>query len=160
MFRLTVAKGTGRKAEVKDYFVGGKTGTAEKAINGKYDKSKNLSSFFGMLPAYNPKYVVYVIFDEPHGIKESFGFRGGGWVAAPTAGAIFERMAVLYGMNKQEETSPEIRELMDIDYMINGDTYVLPCFLLIIVVFVSLNYSQITDGAKTYFRYEFSGFYA
>jgi cell division protein FtsI (penicillin-binding protein 3) len=121
MMRLVVDKGTGRKAEVKGYYVGGKTGTAEKLVAGKYDKKKNLSSFFGIMPASNPKYVIYVIFNEPKGIKETFGFSGGGWVGAPTAGAILERIAVLQGMNKLEEDDPEILDLNDIEYIINGE---------------------------------------
>lgn len=118
LMRLVVVEGTGKKAEVPGYYVGGKTGTAEKAINGKYNKDKRMSSFFGIMPASNPKYAVYVIIDEPQGIKESYGFAGGGWTAAPTVGAIFERMAVLYGMNKIDADSQEIKQLMDIDYVI------------------------------------------
>ncbi len=122
MMRLVVSQGTGRKAEVPGYYIGGKTGTAEKLVNGKYDKkTKRISSFFGIMPASNPKYILYVIFDEPKGIKETFGFAGGGWVAAPTAGAIFERIAVLDGMNKLEEGEPEIQELINVDYLINDD---------------------------------------
>ena len=122
LMRLVVLEGTGKKAEVKGYYVGGKTGTAEKVIGGKYYKDKRMSSFFGIMPATNPKYIIYVIVDEPQGIKETYGFAGGGWTAAPTVGAIFERMAVLYGMNKLEEHDPEVQELNDIDYIINGRT--------------------------------------
>lgn len=122
LMRLVVLEGTGKKAEVKGYYVGGKTGTAEKVIGGKYYKDKRMSSFFGIMPATNPKYIIYVIFDEPQGIKETYGFAGGGWTAAPTVGAIFERMAVLYGMNKLEENDPEVQELNNIDYIINGRT--------------------------------------
>lgn len=122
LMRIVVAEGTGRKAEVKGYYVGGKTGTAEKAIDGKYYKNKRMSSFFGIIPASKPQYILYVIFDEPQGIKETFGFAGGGWTAAPTAGAIFERLAVLYVMNKLEEDDPEIQELTDIDYIIDKQT--------------------------------------
>lgn len=122
LMRIVVAEGTGRKAEVKGYYVGGKTGTAEKAIDGKYYKNKRMSSFFGIIPASNPQYILYVIFDEPQGIKETFGFAGGGWTAAPTAGAIFERLAVLYVMNKLEEDDPEIQALTDIDYIIDKQT--------------------------------------
>lgn len=122
LMRIVVTEGTGKKAEVKGYYVGGKTGTAEKAIAGKYYKDKRMSSFFGIMPATNPKYIIYIIFDEPQGIKETYGFAGGGWTAAPTVGAVFERMAVLYGMNKLEENDPDVQELMDIDYVIDGQT--------------------------------------
>ncbi len=120
MMRLVVSKGTGSKAEVKGFYIGGKTGTAEKLSNGKYDKTKRLSSFFGIMPASNPKYMLYVIFDEPQGIKTTFGFAGGGWVAAPTAGAIFKKIAIIDGMHELSEDSDEIQDLQDIDYMINN----------------------------------------
>lgn len=122
LMRLVVQEGTGKKAEVKGYYIGGKTGTAEKVVGGKYYKNKRLSSFFGIMPATNPKYIIYVIFDEPQGIKETYNFASAGWTAAPTAGAVFERIAVLYGMNKLEEDDPEVQELMDIDYIIDGKT--------------------------------------
>ena len=44
--RLVVQEGTGKKAEVKGYYVGGKTGTAEKVIGGKYYKEKRFNFFF------------------------------------------------------------------------------------------------------------------
>ena len=122
LMRLVVQEGTGKRAEVKGYYVGGKTGTAEKVIGGKYYKNKRISSFFGIMPATNPKYIIYIIFDEPQGIKETSNFAGGGWTAAPTVGAVFERIAILYGMNKLEEYDQNVQELMDIDYIIDGQT--------------------------------------
>ena len=122
LMRLVVKEGTGKKAEVNGYYVGGKTGTAEKVIGGKYYKDKRISSFFGIMPATNPKYIIYIIFDEPQGIKETYNFAGGGWTAAPTVGAVLERIAVLYGMNKLDETDSDVQELTDIDYIIDGKT--------------------------------------
>ena len=103
LFRMVVQEGTGRKAEVKGYYVGGKTGTAEKLssdAHGKkrYLKNSRTSSFLGLLPAVNPQYLVYIMFDEPKGTKESFGFATAGWTAAPTVGRVFERMVSLYGI--------------------------------------------------------------
>ena len=57
--------GTGKKAKLKDYNIGGKTGTSNKIINGKYDINKVLVSFFAVLPAQNPQYVFYIGIDEP-----------------------------------------------------------------------------------------------
>lgn len=107
LFRLVVEEGTGRRAEVKGYYVGGKTGTAEKLSsdgNGKkrYLKNSRTSSFLGLLPAYNPQYLIYIMFDEPKGTKESFGFATAGWTAAPTVGRVFERMVSLYGIEPIE----------------------------------------------------------
>jgi cell division protein FtsI (penicillin-binding protein 3) len=122
LMRLGISKGTGSKAEVAGYYAGGKTGTAEIAHAGRYDKNRRMSSFFGIIPATNPRYIVYVIYNEPKGIKETFGFAGGGWVAAPTAGVVFEKLAALYGMEKLDEDSQEVQELTDVEYKVQDET--------------------------------------
>ena len=121
LMRLVVTEGTGRKAEVKGYYVGGKTGTANIASAGKYDKNRRISSFFGIMPASNPRYIMYIVYMEPQGISESFGFAGGGWTAAPTVGAVFEKMAALYGMENLTQDSPEIQELNNVEYKIQDE---------------------------------------
>lgn len=60
-------KGTGRNAMMDYYSVAGKTGTADKAVNGHYTHGKNLASFIGYLPATNPELVISVIVNEPKG---------------------------------------------------------------------------------------------
>ncbi len=122
LMRLVVSKGTGSKAEVKGYYVGGKTGTANIAHAGKYDKTRRVSSFFGVIPATKPKYMVYIIYNEPKGIKETFGFAGGGWVAAPSAGAVFKKLTALYGIEKLDDNSPDVQEISNIEYEINNET--------------------------------------
>jgi stage V sporulation protein D (sporulation-specific penicillin-binding protein) len=72
-----VAKGTGRPAFIDGYRVGGKTGTAQKVINGRYSSTEHIVSFIGFAPADNPKVLVYVAVDNPQGIQF------GGVVAAP-----------------------------------------------------------------------------
>ncbi|MDN3030446.1 MAG: penicillin-binding protein 2 [Candidatus Tisiphia sp.] len=108
LFRFVVKEGTGRRADVKGYLVGGKTGTAEKLTadgHGKrrYLKNSRMSSFLGVLPASNPQYVIFIMFDEPKGTKESFGFATAGWTAAPTVGRVLERMVSLYGIEPIEK---------------------------------------------------------
>jgi cell division protein FtsI (penicillin-binding protein 3) len=122
LMRLVVSEGTGSKAEVKGYYVGGKTGTAEIVENGKYNKNKRMSSFMGIMPATNPQYLIYIIFNEPVGHKESFGFAGGGWTAAPTVGAVFSRIISMFGIKPLEEDSDEVIELNDIEYKISNET--------------------------------------
>ncbi len=122
LWRLVVTDGSGSKAEVKGYYIGGKTGTAEVAENGKYAKNRRISSFFGVLPATNPKYIMYVVYREPVGIKETFGFAGGGWTGAPTVGAVFKRLISLYGINKLDQDSSEVKELNNIEYKIRDET--------------------------------------
>lgn len=72
-----VAKGTGRNAFIDGYRVGGKTGTAQKAVNGRYLPDEHIVSFVGFAPADDPKVVIYVAIDDPQGIQF------GGLVAAP-----------------------------------------------------------------------------
>ena len=99
LMRLVVTQGTGKKAEVPGYFVAGKTGTAEKVgAHGGYKRKALLSSFVGAFPAQAPRYVVLVMVDEPHGIKETMGYATGGWVAAPIIHQVIARMAPLLGI--------------------------------------------------------------
>jgi cell division protein FtsI (penicillin-binding protein 3) len=121
LMRLVVAEGTGSKAEVPEYYVGGKTGTANVFYAGKYDKNKRISSFFGIMPASNPEYMIYIVYNEPTGIKESLGFAGGGWTSAPTASAVFKRLIALYGVPKLDKNSKQVRELNDIKYKIRNE---------------------------------------
>ncbi|HLO74900.1 MAG TPA: penicillin-binding protein 2 [Magnetospirillum sp.] len=98
LMRLVVTEGTGKKAEVAGYEVGGKTGTAEKAVNGSYKKKAVLSSFVAAFPMDNPRYVVLASIDEPQGTKETYGFITAGWTAAPVAGRIIAQVAPLLGL--------------------------------------------------------------
>ncbi len=110
LLRLTVTKGTGGKADVEGYLVGGKTGTAEKPSAGGYSRKKLISSFLGFFPMDEPRYAVFVMVDEPQGTKESYGYATGGWVGAPTVGKVVSSMASILGIppnsdNKQFEAS-------------------------------------------------------
>ncbi|MFC5703601.1 stage V sporulation protein D [Cohnella faecalis] len=72
-----VAQGTGKNAFLEGYRVGGKTGTAQKVINGRYSPNEHIVSFIGFAPADDPQLIVYVAVDNPQGIQF------GGIVAAP-----------------------------------------------------------------------------
>lgn len=105
LLRMAVTKGTGGRADAVGYRVGGKTGTAEKAIAGGYARKKLISSFMGVFPMDDPQYAVFALLDEPKGTKETFGFRSGGWVAAPVVRNVILRSAPLLGVApKQEDT--------------------------------------------------------
>jgi len=108
LLRLVVENGTGRNADAPGYLVGGKTGTAEKQVNGSYKRNALISSFVGVFPVTEPRFVVYAMVDEPKGIKESFGYATGGWTAAPVVGAVIKRMAPLFGIAPLDESAPEI----------------------------------------------------
>ncbi len=85
--RSIVASGTGKKARVESVAIGGKTGTAD-----KYGSDEVVSSFVSVFPIDNPKYVLYVVFDEPKGRADTFNFATGGWVAAPVTCRIINRL--------------------------------------------------------------------
>ncbi|MEP9379586.1 penicillin-binding protein 2 [Aquabacter sp. CN5-332] len=98
LLRLNAEKGTATKAEVAGYYVGGKTGTAEKVVNGRYAKNKLLTSFTAVFPMDKPQYLILVMLDEPQPLPETHGYATSGWNAAPTAGKIVERIAPMLGV--------------------------------------------------------------
>lgn len=98
LMRLVVAKGTGRKADAPGYFVGGKTGTAEKQFGGVYKKKALMSSFVGAFPIQDPRYVVFAMIDEPVGNKRTFNYATGGWVAAPVVKRVVSQIGPLLGI--------------------------------------------------------------
>ncbi len=98
LMRLNVEKGTAEKAEVKGYYIGGKTGTADKVVNGHYSKTKVLTDFMAVLPADQPKYVLLVMIDDPQVLPETHGFNTSGWNAVPVGGAVVARIAPLLGI--------------------------------------------------------------
>ena len=98
LMRLVVANGTGRKADVPGYLIGGKTGTANKLRGRGYAKSSRIASFAGAFPMNDPRYTVLVVIDEPHGTKKTFNYATGGWVAAPAVGRIVRRMGPIVGI--------------------------------------------------------------
>ena len=107
LLRITVSEGTGSKAAVKGYKVGGKTGTAEKIVNGRYDDDKKISSFVGIFPSDKPQYVVYIMVDEPKGNKRSWGYATGGWVAAPAVSRVIASIAAIKGIAPDIEGDQE-----------------------------------------------------
>ncbi|MGH1398957.1 MAG: peptidoglycan D,D-transpeptidase FtsI family protein [Alphaproteobacteria bacterium] len=103
LLRIVVSEGTGSKAAVAGYKVGGKTGTAEKITNGRYDRKKKISSFVGVFPMNAPKYAVYIMVDEPKGHKGTWGYATGGWVAAPAVSRVIASMANILGIPPETE---------------------------------------------------------
>lgn len=103
LLRLAVTKGTGGRSDARGYRVGGKTGTAEKAVGGGYDRKALISSFMGVYPMDDPKYAVFALLDEPKGTKETFGYASGGWVAAPVVKNVILRTAPLLGVLPKAE---------------------------------------------------------
>ncbi len=95
LMRLNAVQGTGTFANVDGYYVGGKTGTAEKVVNGRYAKHKLLTDFMAILPSDNPKYLVFIMLDEPQPVEGTHGFATAGWNVGPTAGKVIAHIAPL-----------------------------------------------------------------
>lgn len=100
-----VAQGTGKKAYVEGYRVGGKTGTAQKAQGGRYLQNNHIVSFIGFAPADDPKLVVYVAVDNPKGTVQF-----GGTVAAPIVGKIMEDSLRTLGVKPRKDQLEKERD--------------------------------------------------
>ena len=103
LMRLNVEKGTARRAEVEGFYVGGKTGTSEKVVNGRYAKDKVLTAFMGTFPADKPRYLLLVLLDEPKATPETQGYATSGYNAVPAAGKIIARIAPLLGLMPRQD---------------------------------------------------------
>ena len=106
LMRLNVEKGTATRADVKGYYVGGKTGTSEKVVAGRYSKTKVLTSFTAVLPADAPRYAVLIMLDEPQALPETHGFTTSGWNAVPVGGEVISRIAPLLGLEPRFDLAP------------------------------------------------------
>ena len=103
LMRLNVLKGTAKRADAEGYRVGGKTGTAEKVVHGRYSTSALLTSFLAAFPTDAPEYVVLVMLDEPQRVPESSNQATAGVNAAPVVGKIVARIAPILGVTPQLE---------------------------------------------------------
>ena len=98
LMRQVVLHGTGANADVPGYKVGGKTGTAEKLVRGRYNENARISSFIGAFPIDAPRYLVLAMLDEPKGNRSTANYATGGWVAAPIVARLVRHMAPLLGI--------------------------------------------------------------
>jgi cell division protein FtsI (penicillin-binding protein 3) len=109
LMRAAVVEGSGRSADVPGYYVGGKTGTAQKVgPRGGYLRDRRISAFAGAFPMYAPRYAIYVMVDEPRPNARSQGYATGGWVAAPAVREIVARIGPILGLLPED---PEDRRL-------------------------------------------------
>ena len=109
---VTSDHGTASLAEVDGYYVGGKTGTANKNINGQYTNNK-LTSFISVFPTIDPEYILLVLMDEPKPAPQIvYNYRGkkisginrneSGWNSAYAAGKIIEKIGPILAINKND----------------------------------------------------------
>ena len=117
LMRLNALEGSGTRMNkfAAGYRAGGKTGTAEKVVKGRYDSSKTLAVFASAFPLDNPRYAMVVLVDEPHNENEQSGHTAG-WNAGEATGRIVQRVAPMLGISPdfnqvldQELVPPEIR---------------------------------------------------
>ncbi len=112
LMRLNVVEGTGKQSAAAGYLVGGKTGTAEKAGRGGYQRKALLSSFVGAFPMNDPRYVILAILDEPQGTKATHGYATGGWTAAPVVSRLVARIGPMLSVPPVDEKSQTVRSAM------------------------------------------------
>ena len=115
LLRMIVSAGTGRSADAKGYRVGGKTGSAEKPQEGRYNKTSLVTTFASAFPMDNPRYVVVAIMDEA---TSSLGLRTAAWTAAPVVKRVIERTGPMLGVMPDESRDVDISDLMP---LLHGD---------------------------------------
>jgi cell division protein FtsI (penicillin-binding protein 3) len=98
LFRMNVERGGGRRAEAEGFLVGGKTGTAEKVVNGRYARDRRMTSFLSAFPMDDPQYVMLISLDEPRPVPETGMAATAGLNAAPTTSRIVQRIGPLLGI--------------------------------------------------------------
>jgi cell division protein FtsI (penicillin-binding protein 3) len=113
LLHLVVEDGTGKKATVDGYLVGGKTGTSEKVNDrGGYNRKALFNTFIAAFPMNAPRYIVMGTVDEPKGNKSTYGFSTAGWTTAPAVGRIIARIAPMLGVEPVDENSNTVRQAM------------------------------------------------
>lgn len=103
IMRLNASEGSAKKAAIPLYYVGGKTGTAEKVIGGRYNKNRLFTTFMAAAPMNDPKYLFVTIMDEPQGLPESGGYATAAWNSGVVTGKVIERVAPILGLPPQFE---------------------------------------------------------
>ncbi len=98
LMRIVVREGYGKLAEVPGYYIGGKTGTAEKISHHGYSKKANVSAFMSAFPMNAPRYAVYMMLDEPHGNKSTGFYSTAGAVSAPAVGKVVAKIGPMLEM--------------------------------------------------------------
>ena len=112
LMRLNAEIGTAKKADVRGYYIGGKTGTSEKVVGGRYSRKQVLNSFTAILPADNPQNQLQVMLDEPKALPETHGYITSGWNAVPTGGKVIARIAPLLGVEPRFDLPPSDRLIL------------------------------------------------
>ncbi|WP_064742175.1 peptidoglycan D,D-transpeptidase FtsI family protein [Inquilinus limosus] len=110
LMRVVVVSGTATKADVPGYFVGAKTGSANKAVRGGYNRKAGVTDFVGIFPAYDPKYIVMTMLEDAQAIPGTYGYNTAGWNAAPLGGQIIARMGPMMGVEPKDPNDPAVQQ--------------------------------------------------
>ena len=104
IMRLNATEGSAKKAAIPYYYVGGKTGTAEKVIRGRYVKNRLFTTFMAAAPMDKPKYLFVTIMDEPQAVAaESGSYATAAWNSGVVTGRVIARVAPILGLPPQFE---------------------------------------------------------
>ncbi|MBL9029945.1 MAG: penicillin-binding protein 2 [Caedimonas sp.] len=109
LMRYVVKYGTSRKANIPGYYIFAKTGTANLREGKRYQTDRVMANFVGVLGTQidDPRYVVYVMLEDPKRLQKTYGYNNAGWNAAPVGGRIIARIAPMVGcVPFEEETEP------------------------------------------------------
>jgi len=112
LLRLVVTQGTGRKADAPGYRVGGKTGTAEKLVGGRYTSAAVVTSFAGVFPMDEPRYVMVMMLDDPKATAETYGFHTAAWNIGPAFSLAVSRIAPMLGIRPDKSREPNMAEVL------------------------------------------------
>ncbi|ORE96661.1 peptidoglycan D,D-transpeptidase FtsI family protein [Acuticoccus yangtzensis] len=115
LFYLNGNEGSGRSALVPGYNVGGKTGTAEKVVGGRYAENKRFNSYLAAFPMDDPQYIVLVVIDEPKP-EEGKHYATAGWNAAPTVANIISRVGPMLHVEPRFPNDDAIERAITVAY--------------------------------------------
>ncbi len=116
LLRDVVTKGSGRRANVPGYEVAGKTGTANKLVNGKYIDKKVMTSFVAIFPVSHPQYAFLIMMDEPQPSEETLNFVTAGWNTVPAAGEIIAAIAPQLNIRANYDLDENRERLIEATY--------------------------------------------
>ena len=107
LMRYVVTAGTSRKANIPGYYIFAKSGTANLRVGRHYQTDRVMTNFVAVLgkAMEDPRYVIYVMLDDPKRLQKTYGYNTAGWNAAPVGGRIIARMAPMMGFVPFEHES-------------------------------------------------------
>jgi cell division protein FtsI (penicillin-binding protein 3) len=121
LLRLIVTEGTGKKANVPGFRIGGKTGTAEKPGVGGYSKTINVSTFAAVFPMDRPRYVVIAMLDSPKGSAASSGQTTAAYTAAPVVAKVIARTGPMLGIYPDNGVDVDLSDMMPLLWKAKGE---------------------------------------